>query len=47
MGNFVDWHISEMQIAIHWKIICFCSLFFVLFTQENVLNKLSCCADEA
>lgn len=21
MGNFVDWHISEMQIAIHWKII--------------------------
>lgn len=47
MGNFVDWHILEMQIAIHWKIICLSSLFFGLLIQENVLNKLSCCADEA
>lgn len=47
MRNFVDWYISEMPIAIHWKIIHFSFVFFVVFIQENVLNKLSCYADEA
>lgn len=47
MGNFVDRYVSEIQIAIHWKVISFSSSFFILFTQKNVLNKLSGCADEA
>lgn len=47
MGTFIDWYVSEIQIAIHWKSIFFSSSFFILFTQKTVLNKLSCRADEA